>query len=110
MGSNSLKLILAEVHILAGLAAVGTLAATGHLDSTVAAGFIGGLLGIGGTAPLVAYSPLGEPQAPQAGQVPPPATRAASGVQAAGSGPSAVALTPGEVTGTATQSAMPASP
>lgn len=107
MGSNTVKLIIAQVHIAVGLAAVATLAATGHLDATVAAGFIGGLLGIGAGAPLVAYNPQGPAQALPPGPGPTTTAQAASGAQAGNQGPVTTAETPGEITGTAAGSAMP---
>ena len=108
MGSNTLKLVIAEVHVAIGLAAVATLAATGHMDSTTAAGFIGGLLGIGITPPLVAYTPTPPPQPVQAPGVVQEGTKGPEAAQPAPTGTTgALAATPAEITGTGT-SAMPA--
>lgn len=107
MGSDTVKLAIAEIHVALGLAAVGTLAATGHLDGTVAAGFIGGLLGIGAAPPLVAYGVNTGTTAANTAATNAQAANAPSGGPTAAPGGTTAALTPGEITGTATAAAMP---
>lgn len=107
MSPNTLKLVITEVHVVVGLAAVATLVATGHMDGTTGAGFIGGLLGLGVAPPLVAYHPaLDTPTGAQpvsASQTPTTPTGAAPSIPPA----PPMAQTPATITGTGTQPAMP---
>lgn len=107
MGSNNVKLLLAEVHVVVGVAAVSVLLATGHLDSAAGTGLLGGLLGVGVGAPLVAYSPPGAAQeAVAANTAAVVAAAHPAPVVASPAATGAPAETPGQITGTGT-SAMP---